>query len=60
MFIIKKIINKTWKKVCRVEAWTFVCRETSFSLKNWLKTLFDHQTTSLGSLVIEWYDRPFV
>ena len=50
MFIIKKIINKTWKKVCRVEAWTFVCRETSFSLKNWLKTLFDHQTTNFRQI----------
>ena len=28
--------TKTLAKVCRAEAWTFVCRETSSSLTKWL------------------------
>ena len=41
---------KTSAKVCRAEAWTFVCRELSSKLYKRSIIPFNHQTTSLGRL----------
>ena len=66
MFLKKLLVYSTITsaKVCRAEAWTFVCHELSSKL-----TKIDHQTTSFGrlsqsieacGLMIRWYDRPIV
>ena len=41
---------KTLAKVCRAEAWSFVCREQSSKFYKRSIITFDHQTTSLGRL----------